>query len=133
MPDALEERRAILVVAVPGRIERVTRALIKTMEDVAVVGQAARGAAATAVLESGCADLVIWDAAVLDAEGWSTLAEAKTRWPRVPAIVLCRRAADELAAVTAGADAILRRHYHVDSLLNTVAALLRPPNRATGP
>jgi DNA-binding response OmpR family regulator len=123
MPESSEQRRTILVVAVPGRIERVTRALIRTMKHVSAVEQVASGDEAIAGLEAGCADLVIWDSAALDGS-WSALAEAKSRWPQVAAVALTGRAADEAAALAAGADAVLRRHYHVDSLLASIASLL---------
>jgi DNA-binding response OmpR family regulator len=126
MPESDEHCWTILVVAVPGRIARVTQALLSTMPEVVAVTTADCGATALAVLKAATADLVIWDAAALGCGGWSILAEAKHRWPSLPAIVLAVEPADEMPAINAGADAVLRRHYHIDSLLTIVARLLAP-------
>jgi DNA-binding response OmpR family regulator len=94
------------------------------MAKVAAVEQVASGDEAIAELEADQIDLVVWDRAALSSGDWSVLAKAKTRWPDVAAVALADEPADKAAAITAGADAVLRRHYHVDSLLATITSLL---------
>jgi CheY-like chemotaxis protein len=124
MPDSDAPRRAILVVAAPGRIENVTRALIGSLADVGLVSRVGSGPGAIAALEAGCVDLVVWDVTNFCGQGWRALAEARVRWPAVPAVVLADDAADRGAALAAGVDAVLERHYCVDALLATIAGLL---------
>ena len=124
MPDSDAPRRVILVVAAPGRIESVTRALIGTLADVGVVRRVGSGPGAIAALEAGRVDLVVWDVTAFCDRGWCALAEAKARWPALPAVVLADEPADRGAAIATGVDAVLERHYCVDSLLATIAGLL---------
>ncbi len=83
------------------------RALLATRREIEVVGEAADGRVALALVEKLQPDVVLLDVQMPELDGLETTRLIKARWPGIRVVVLTMHAAYRSEALAAGADRFL--------------------------
>jgi DNA-binding NarL/FixJ family response regulator len=104
------------------RTRRALRALLATQPGVEVIGEAADGVEAVAMLERHRPDVVLLDVQMPRLDGVAATARIKARWPSVRVVCLSMVAERREEALAAGADAFVCKGAATAELL----AALRP-------
>jgi DNA-binding NarL/FixJ family response regulator len=105
------------------------RALLTIRPEIEVVGEAANGQDAVRLVAECRPDIVLMDLHMPVLDGVQATQLIKQRWPAVTIVVLTMYAADQSAALAAGADAFLIKGNAPDRLLAAlgVNVLNSPP------
>ena len=100
------------------------RTLLSTHPDVEVVGEAANGEEAIAMLERSSADVVLMDLRMPVLDGIQATARMRDRWPAVPVLVLTTFDDDAslFGALRAGAAGYLLKDVSSETLLSAITA-----------
>jgi DNA-binding NarL/FixJ family response regulator len=103
------------------------RTLLSTHPDVEVVGEAANGEEAIALLERSSADVVLMDLRMPVLDGIQATARMRDRWPAVPVLVLTTFDDDAslFGALRAGAAGYLLKDVSSETLLSAITAAAR--------
>jgi DNA-binding NarL/FixJ family response regulator len=103
------------------------RTLLSTHADVEVVGEAANGEEAIAMLERSSADVVLMDLRMPVLDGIQATARMRDRWPAVPVLVLTTFDDDAslFGALRAGAAGYLLKDVSSETLLSAITAAAR--------
>jgi DNA-binding NarL/FixJ family response regulator len=96
------------------------KALLATAPPVQVVGEAADGKEALALVEKYRPDVVLMDASMPVMDGLEATRLVKAQWPEVRVIVLTIHTALRAEALAAGADAFLVKGCPVGELLAAI-------------
>jgi DNA-binding NarL/FixJ family response regulator len=111
------------------------RALLSTMAEIDVVGEAEDGMDAVRLVGESHPDVVLIDAHMRGADGVQATRAVKAGWPGVKVIVLTLYPSYRSDALDAGADAFLLKGRRSQELLDAVRTLgnqLRPPESGIG-
>lgn len=95
-------------------------ALLSTLPNVRIVGQAIDGQQALRDVEAHCPDVVIIDARMPQMDGITATRLIKQRWPKIRVVVLSMYARYRDEALSAGADAFLTKGGAPDKLLGAI-------------
>lgn len=100
-------------------------ALLKTLPDLAVIGQASDGAEALRLIETHRPDLVLMDLAMPGMNGLEATVLAKKQFPRIKVIVLSDHANEEFVfrALRSGADGFVLKDDPVGELYTAINAV----------
>ena len=119
---------SLLLVARPGRMREGLQALLRTIPEIEIVGQADWGSQALALIAQQQPALVLLDSSLTPGEMLSTLMQIKGEYPRTRCIVLVENAQQQDAARDAGADTALIRgfsagvlHAAIDQVLMSIS------------
>lgn len=96
-------------------------------EEIALVGDAADGVAAVAMVEQLQPDVVIMDIRMPGMDGLTALKRIRTAWPRIAVLLLTTYDEDELLfqGLQAGASGYFLKDTPVETLLNAIRAAAR--------
>lgn len=112
----------VLIADDRSRSRRGLRALLATLPEMEIVGDARDGQEALTLVEALQPDAVLMDARMPTMDGLAATQAIKERWPGVRVIVLTMYGSLRAAAAAAGADAFLVKGCPPDELLDAIAA-----------
>jgi DNA-binding NarL/FixJ family response regulator len=103
------------------------RTLLSTHPDVTVVGEAANGEEALALVERSAPDVVLMDLRMPVLDGIQATARLRDRWPAIPVLVLTTFDDDAslFGALRAGAAGYLLKDVSSETLLSAITAAAR--------
>jgi DNA-binding NarL/FixJ family response regulator len=115
---------ATLIVARPGRLRDALSALLTTIPQLEIVGQADDGFAALKMVAERRPTLILLDSTLPDYEVKATLNQLKAYWPQIRCLVLADTPRQQQVAKSAGADGVLLKGYPAATLLTNIEKLL---------
>ena len=118
--ERVERHLRLVVVDDRAHARRALRALLSTYADLAVVGEAADGAAAIELVAREQPDVVLMDLYMPVVNGLQAVARINERWPQVRVIVLSPAVEAREHALAAGAYAFIAKDDPADALLATI-------------
>jgi DNA-binding NarL/FixJ family response regulator len=117
-------RESILIVARPGRLRDALRALLATLPQLEIVGQADNGFSALKLVAERRPSLILLDTTLLDDEVKALVSQVKANWPQTRCLVLADNSRQQQVAKSAGADEVLLKGYPAANLLTNIEKLL---------
>jgi DNA-binding NarL/FixJ family response regulator len=122
---------SLLLVARPGRMREGLQALLRTIPEIEIVGQADWESQALAMIALQHPALVLLDSSLTPGEMLPTLLRIKGEYPRMRCIVLVENAQQQDAARDAGADTALIRGFSAGVLHAAIDQVLMSINNST--
>ena len=96
------------------------RALLSTLPEIEIVGEAADGREAVQLVEAVQPDVVLMDVRMPEMDGLDATQLIKTSWPETKVIVLTIHASYQMEALAAGADAFFVKGASTEELLKAI-------------
>ena len=119
----MERRIRVVIADDSARARHGLRAVLATRPECDVVGEAANGDEAIALVERLRPDVVLMDARMPGLDGAQATRIVKARWPGVAVIGLSMGPGERAAMLAAGADAFFAKAEPIDGLLMALTAL----------
>jgi two-component system response regulator DevR len=119
-----KNRTPTLIVTRPGSLQSGLQALMTTIPQIGIVGQACNAEAALRMVTTLSPELVLLDTDLPDDETWIVLRQIKTRWPRIQCVVLADNVRHQQEAEVAGADVVLLKGLPPAKLIANIEELL---------
>ena len=122
---------SLLLVARSGRMREGLQALLRTIPEIEIVGQADYESQALALIAQQQPDLVLLDSSLTLQEMLPTLMQIKGGYPRTRCIVLVENAQQQGAAREAGADSALITGFSAEVLHAAIDQVLMSASNST--
>ena len=119
----MERRIRVVIADDSARARNGLRAMLATWPECAVVGEAANGDEAIALVECLRPDVVLMDARMPGLDGAQATRIVKARWPGVAVIGLSMSPGERAAMLAAGADAFFAKAEPIEGLLRALSAI----------
>jgi DNA-binding NarL/FixJ family response regulator len=122
---------SLLLIARPGRMREGLQALLRSIPEIEIVGQADWESQALALIAQQHPALVLLDSSLTPREMLPTLMQIKGEYPRMRCIVLVENAQQQDAARDAGADTALITGFSAEVLHAAIDQVLMSISNST--
>ena len=127
----LNSTASLLLVARPSRMREGLQALLRTIPDIKIVGQADSESQALTLISQQQPALVLLDSSLVLKEILPVFVLVKSKYPRTRCIVLVENLQQQSAAREAGADASIITGFSVEVLHATIDQVLMSINNSS--